>query len=212
MEIKIDMNLISTLAGLVSIALGVLAIWLSIYFYNQAKNSEKQTATTLAEIKAQAETLKDITAKQMTRLIKHATDQRPIEEILTIITSVKNFPDTNLQLHLQQQEINALTTQAIEGYIGSYYYSAVANCLLQFYLPDAQNFDDTNQTHIFTKTMIDMSYNDFNNLKVLFGKINRALVQSSPVYSYYTSAEQFWAPLVKDSAMCFVEKEHGDAA
>lgn len=208
----LDMNMVAFISGVVSVILGFLAIALSVVFYIQAKGAEKETAKTLERIQAQAETLKDITAKQMTRLIKHATDQRPIEEILTIITSVKNFPDTNLQLHLQQQEINALTTQAIEGYIGSYYYSAVANCLLQFYLPDAQNFDETNQTHIFTKTMIDTSYNDFNNLKILFGKINKTLVQNSPVYSYYTSAEQFWTPLVKDSAMCFVEKGKTEAA
>lgn len=208
----IDMNMLAFISGVVSVILGFLAIALSVVFYIQAKAAEKETEKTLERIQAQAEMLKGITDKHMTRLIRHATEQRPIEEILTIITSVKNFPDTNLQLHLQQQEINTLTTQAIEGYIGSYYYSAVANCLLQFYLPDAQNFDNTNQTHIFTKTMIDTSYNDFNNLKTLLGRIKQNLIQDNSAYSYYTSAEQFWTPLVKDSAMCFIEKEHGDAA
>lgn len=210
MEIKIDMNLISTLAGLMSIVLGVFAIWLSIYFFNQSKNAERQTATRLAEIKAQAEILKDITAKQMTRLIRHATEQRPMEDIFTLISTVKNIPDTNIQLHLQQQEIANLTAQAVEGYIGSYYYSAVTNCLLQLYLPDAKSFDSNNQLHTFVKTIIDMSYKDFNNLKALFASVSQDLIQNSPVSSYYISVEQFWSPLVKDSATCFIEREQGE--
>ncbi|MCX5709666.1 MAG: hypothetical protein NT088_02920 [Candidatus Omnitrophica bacterium] len=204
-----DMNMVAFISGVVSVILGFLAIALSVIFYIQAKATEKETAKTLERIQAQAETLKSITDKHMTRLIRHATEQKPIEEILTIIATVKNLPDTNLQLHLQQREIDALTAQAIEGYIGSYYYSAVTNCLLQFYLPDAKSFDSTNPGHVFTKTMIDTSLGDFNNLKILFGRINQALIQSSPVYSYYTSAEQFWSPLIKDSATCFVDKEQG---
>ena len=207
-----DMNMVAFISGVVSVILGFLAIALSVVFYIQAKTAEKETTKTLERIQAQAEMLKSITDKHMTRLIRHATEQRPIEEILTIITSVKNIPDTNLQLQLQQQEINALTVQAVEGYIGSYYYSAVTNCLLQPYLPAAENFDSNNEFHIFVKTLIDMSHMDFNNLKTLFTRVNQTLIQNNPVFSYFTSAEQFWSPLVKDSATCFVEKGHEETA
>jgi hypothetical protein len=207
----IDMNTLSFFSGGMSIVLGFIAIALSVYFYTQAKNSEKETSNALERIKAQTETLQKITAKQMNQFIKHATEQRPIEEILTIISSVKNIPDTNMQLQLQQNEIAALTTQAVEGYIGSYYYSAVANCVLQYYLPDVNRFDDTNEFHVLIKAIIDISSQDFNNLTTLLGKVNSTLIQNSPVYSYYTSAEQFWKPLVKDSATCFVDKQQGDS-
>lgn len=119
-----DLNTILTISNLAQGALAVLAIVLSVIFFISAKNSEKSTSNALENIKAQTEILRDITAKQMTRLIKSATDQRPIDEIITLITTVKSIPDSNL-LQIKEQEVRSLTTQAIEGYIGSYYYSAV---------------------------------------------------------------------------------------
>jgi len=117
-----------------SIALGVLAIWLSVYFFNQSKNAEKQTAATLEGIKAQTEMLKDITSKQMNRLIKGVTDMRPNEEMITqLISVIKLMPDSH-GLQLKDIQIEQITTETVTAYIALYYYCGLTNVSSQGYL------------------------------------------------------------------------------
>jgi hypothetical protein len=192
--------------GIISFALGILAFCLSIYFFNKAKEAEKATTNALEAIKAQTETLKDITAKQMTRLIKNVTEQKqPIEEFLTIITAVRDIPQNNVQLQLKDREIETLTSQAIEGYIGAYYYCACTNVWAQFYLPEISEFNNDDPFHTLVRGIVDLSARDFHNLKGILSKVP-GLIQSSSVSTYYDAAEREWAGLVKDSITHMSEK------
>jgi len=206
---QIDMNLIATFSSFISIILGIIAIWLSLHFYDKAKQSEKNVEKALEGIQAQANMLKDITSKQMTRLIKGVTEQKPIDDILAIISTVRNVPENSLNLQLQQQEIEALTAQAIEGYIGAYYYSAVSNFMAQILLPDVASYDQNNQNHAYVKSVVDISCRDFYNLHNLLSRVEATRIQNNPVYSYYQAVEQIWASRVKDSATHFVDAEQG---
>src|SRR5262245_56185447 len=70
------LGVVGVSAGIVSIALAGVAIWLSLYFYNQAKGAEGAVSTALADIRAQTATLERITGRQLDRLTKFATQGR----------------------------------------------------------------------------------------------------------------------------------------
>lgn len=69
-------------SGVVSVTLGVLAIWLSLYFYTRGKDTERNVSSALAEIKAQTAALERLSAKQLDRLTKFATEGRPPDPVL----------------------------------------------------------------------------------------------------------------------------------
>lgn len=192
--------------GIISLVLGVLALALSLYFYNKSKDSEKAASNTLEAIKAQTEMLKDITQKQLSRLIKNVTEQKPVEEFLTIITAMRDTPQSTLQLHLKDQEIETLTAQAIEGYIGAYFYCAVANAWSQTYLPEMENFNSEDSLHNLVRNLVDASARDFHNIESLLARVHPTRIQSNPVASYYNSTQQHWAALVKDAITAMSEK------
>lgn len=72
-------GIISIVTGIVSLIIGGLAIWLSVFFYNQSKNSEANVKITLAEIKIQAEVMHKVSGRLMERFTKYVTDSPPTE-------------------------------------------------------------------------------------------------------------------------------------
>jgi hypothetical protein len=70
------LGILGLVAGIVSIVLGIMAIWLSLHFYREAKGAEAAVSTALVDIRAQTATLERITARQLDRLTRFATQPR----------------------------------------------------------------------------------------------------------------------------------------
>ena len=71
-----ESQIINVTAAIVSIILGILAIVLSLWFYRQTKDTEKEVSRSLSKIETQAEMLQKITGKQLDRLTKFVTAPR----------------------------------------------------------------------------------------------------------------------------------------
>jgi hypothetical protein len=68
----------SLIASVVSVALGILAFTVSIYFFVQSRKSEAAVANNaLVKIETQTEILQRITARQTDRLTKYVTGLQP---------------------------------------------------------------------------------------------------------------------------------------
>jgi len=193
-------NLGMSIAGIV---LSVCAIGLSFWFYDKAKDAEQRTLAALEGIKSQTETLKDITAKQMGKLIRSATEVRPMDEIITLIATFRDFPSPQIQL--KDAQISSLTAQSIEGYIGAFFYASFSNLLGQINLPKIEDYDEKNPVHLTIKGVVDKSSVDVANVGRILSQVDPKLIQASSVVGYYNDALQ-WVESVKDSTAVFVEK------
>ena len=88
-------EVISVVAGLVSIILGFLAIALSLWFYRQTKDTEKNVSGSLTKIETQAEMLQKITGRQLDRLTKYVTESKrdnQDEQTSAIIKVIAQLP------------------------------------------------------------------------------------------------------------------------
>src|SRR5262245_49375102 len=121
--------------GLVSIALGGLAIWLALYLYNQAKNTEQRVGETLAAIKAQTDALQRLTGKMLDRLTTAVTAARPADEALVLLMSTfRDLPTTiaaNLRAPSTDAPQQALVNEVLTAYIATFYYTALTNVVSQ---------------------------------------------------------------------------------
>ncbi|PIV53098.1 MAG: hypothetical protein COY53_06055 [Elusimicrobia bacterium CG_4_10_14_0_8_um_filter_37_32] len=201
------MEIVSIIAGCVSIILGFLAIALSVYFFIQSKISEKEVSNTLENIKAQTNTLQKITATQMTRLIKGVTEIRPEQEIITHLISLINVTPQQDMIREKDLQIENLTQEAITAYIASYYYSAVTNCLFQANLLP-ENEIENSELNNRVKNMIDKSYTDFNALENILNRVHTTRIQGNPLYNYYQETRNIWMQGVKDSKTTMESKQN----
>jgi hypothetical protein len=125
-------TIVSLVAGIVSVLLGLLAIGISLYFYTQTKNTEKDVSGLLEGIRAQTETLQKIVGRQMDRLIRGVTEQAPSSDfsaLYEMIGAIKDIPTTVITLLQAPSSSSTQAAQwwkeeAIKGYIGAYYYAA----------------------------------------------------------------------------------------
>lgn len=81
------LTLLNTAVGLMSLAFGGFAIWLSFQFYSKAKDAETRTAVTLEAIRAQSEALQKLTGRWMDRFTRHATEPKPADEGLLALVN-----------------------------------------------------------------------------------------------------------------------------
>lgn len=199
-------------ASIASIVLAVVAIALAIYFYTQAKNSEKEVSTSLSKIEAQADALGAITGKQFDRLTKHVTEKRNSNndpELKAILDMATTITEGIKNSHVQPANDRSpkIETDTIMFLVGTYYYSAVANYYAFLSLPEASRFDEENSFHKQTKSMMDLTANDFKFVKDKIDNISKEQIEKSGLINLYNEANDMWAERVRDSATAFVNIE-----
>ena len=67
-------TIISVVSLIVGVLLSILAIFISLYFYNEGKKTETTVSTMLAEIRQQTGALERLTGKLLDRLTRAVTD------------------------------------------------------------------------------------------------------------------------------------------
>lgn len=125
------LGLLGLASGLVSIILAVVAIWLAIHFYNQAKGSEIAVATALADIRAQTSTLERIAGRQLDRLTKYATQSKPEDpQLAEFLITFRQFTQTALAPAIPAQGGASSAILGTEHLLSIYnvmYFAALAN-------------------------------------------------------------------------------------
>lgn len=207
-----SIEIISLIAGLVSVILGGFALFLSVYFFINTKGTETKVATALESIKAQTDALQKITLRQVDRLTKYATDNSPYSDILAKI--IPTIPSTahitevfTAQLELEKAEKEGLIAELVNAYIGMYQYCAVTNVIAQGQLPPIEHYEDNLPVSEAIKEIVNRSYGYFYTLKGIFkDRVHETRITASPFNEMYQATETNWAPLVKDATQVYAER------
>ncbi len=199
---------INTSVGLMALVLGVFAIWLALYLYTKAKESEKETAKALEAIKAQSEALQKLTGRWMDRFTRHAVEPRPADEgLMQLVQVVASLPTTILA-HLQVRAPDPssqepLLKEIVDAYVGLYYYTGLANVLGQGLLPQEAEFNAEDPLHAGIQALIDRSAADFTHMAKLLGGVDQNRLRSSSLQHLLNEAIQQWRPNVRFTSQAF---------
>ncbi|BFU92525.1 MAG: hypothetical protein NTAFB01_37120 [Nitrospira sp.] len=199
---------INTSVGLMALGLGVLAIWLSLYLYSKAKDSEKETSKALEAIRAQSDALQKLTGRWMDRFTRHAVEPKPADEgLMQLVQVVASLPTTILA-HLQVRGPDSsgqepLLTEIVDAYVGLYYYTALANVLGQGMLPQEAEFNPEDSAHVGIQAFIDRTASDFAHMAKLLGGVDQNRLRASSLKHLLDEAIEQWRPLVRFTSQVF---------
>ena len=101
--------------------------------------------------------------------------------------------------------MDKLTQEAVSGYIGMYYYTAVANVFAQAHLPHITTFNPTIEIHNLIKTTLDNSFTTFEYLDNLLDGLDKNMIDINPISSWYYTTKQYWKNSVKNATDVFNE-------
>lgn len=195
-------DIINLAVGLASLLMAILAGGLSIYFFVQSKATEKSTSQLLEGIKVQTEVLQKLTGKWMEKLINYSTQSQPVfnDTLTTLVTFIQEMP-SRLSGNVPS---NSTDRQGmIIGFIGTYYYAAIANTAIQMNVPD--EFNVQNETHNLIKNLLDSTASDVQTFRTMLQSLGQDLNQS-PGYNFFQSTETYWLPSVKTFEEAYAEK------
>lgn len=208
------MDIFSIVSNVASLILSVIAIWLSLYFYTKAKDTEAGVQSALAEIKQQTESLQKLAGRQLDRLTKFAVEPRQSvmdEHFPQILTILQQLPQTITATFTRlepQQDNEGLLSELVNCYIGIYFYSALTNYWSQFYLPPAATFDENNEFHQLVSRVIDLSYHDAIYMADLIAKCDASRIRNSSLNHLLEATVTHWVPHLRTSAQVFVAAAH----
>lgn len=202
-----NIDLINLIASVASLILSIVAIWLSLYFYNQAKKTENTVNSSLESIKSQATSLERLTARWMDRLTKYVTDSRPADETTVMLMSLIKETVTPVSTQLNAPA-STQNEELISSYIAIYYYAAITNIEGQALLPS--DIADLETDGATIKGIVDSSNNDFLHLKGVLSGINERKLKASPLYHLFLEAVDM-KPHVRDTANSYSAKYSEEA-
>ena len=200
-----------------SLALGGFAIWLSIHFYEKAKDAEKQAALLLEGIRTQTDSLQKLTGRWMDRFTRHATEPKPMDEgLMTLVSAVADLPTTiltTLRINpgADNAQVEPLRAELVNTYIGLHYYSAIANVALQAHLPSATDYDEANTGHTTLRRLLDSTAADFNFMAQSINATEPRHVDASRLAHLLQETNRDWAPLVRGADQVFRSREKDGA-
>ena len=198
------MDTLNLIASAINIVLASLAIFISIWFFVQSKNTEKETSNSLTKIETQTDMLQKLTGRWMDRLTKYVTSDRTQEpntsfhQLLNVVTQLQTLPPSITSDEETQTEA------FISMYIALYFYCIQTNFWSQLNLPTASNFDEKNESHITTKSIIDTSYDDAIKVKQVVENIPKESLEKNPLNLLFQETQENWVPLLKSSSDIFI--------
>jgi len=206
------METASIVASFVSLIVSGLAIWMSLYFYTQSKNSERAVQVALEGIKAQTDALQALNARTLDRLTKYVTTPRdePSQTIQILYAAIRDLPEMALKLrpHAPQAVDEGTRRELIQLYIALWNYTATTNVWVGFRLPNPQDFNDQDNFHCLIKTVVDRSAADFRYMTTIIEQIRpedlRACAPS--IIAFYDEVQTRLRPLVGDTAHHFAQR------
>lgn len=176
-------------AGLVSIVIGMVAIALSVAFYFAAKGAESAVNTALAGIEAQTQLLAEISTRHLKDLVGLVSQTaRPPETTVDTMTAfaiaIRGLPQSAEPGLLQPQRTNEtphgetisnhgipqfpaaidktmVRDNFISLYYALYFYTAFLNVTAQGWLPNEEDYSETDRNHKMAREMLDLTAWDF---------------------------------------------------
>jgi hypothetical protein len=203
------METASIVASFVSLILGGVAIWLSLYFYTQAKNTELRVQVALEGIKTQTDALQALNAKHLDRLTKYVTTPREesSQAAQLFAATIRDIPDIVLRLLPPPQTGNqASRSEIVHAYLALWNYTATANVWASFCLPLPQDFDE--DAHRFIRYVVDRSAADFHYMTSLVEQLRPDEIRAcAPSYvQFYEEVQNTLREMVGDTAHHFAQR------
>jgi hypothetical protein len=204
------MEIASIVASFVSLVLAGVAIWLSLYFYTQGKNTETRVQVALEGIKAQTDALQAINARTLDRLTKYVTTPRDdaSQTVQVLYATIRELPDIVLKLRPPTSQSNeeGLRQGLMNAYIALWNYAGTANIWASFSLPPADRFNPADAFDRLVQSIVDRSASDFHFLTSLIDQIPTDEIRKSPYLSLYQEAHTQFRNLVTDTANHFARR------
>jgi hypothetical protein len=205
-------EIFSIASSISSIILSIVAIALSVYFFVQSRNTDKNVSVSLSKIESQSEMLQKITGKQVDRLTRFVTEDKnqQISQILpNIIKTMQELPSAiteSLNDKTTSNSSDELLKELISCYIALYFYITQTNFWSQFYLPKIEEYDDKNELHNTTKRIVDMSSKDFELIANILFKVDQTLLTSNALSHLLFETRDYWKDFVKDSTQVYSDR------
>jgi hypothetical protein len=203
-------EVISIATGIASMVLAVFAMWFAMYCYDKSKTTDQSITNSLAKIEAQADSLQRLSGKFMDRLTRYVTTDRPPgpvdQQLIAVLTQLPQMITMRITQPQSSDPPEHLIDELITCYIIMCHYMALTNFWAAGYLPDAAEFDETNEFQLLTRRIVETSYQDFGHMARLLGAVDQRRLERNPSANILIETRDRWGHLVRSVADIWAQR------
>lgn len=180
-------EIISIVAGLVSVIVGIIAGGLAIFFYIKQKEDATRVEVALAEIREQTNALQSISSGFLDRLTKYVTTtpkSPPHQDPgRIVIDTLRGIPEIVQMLRIPNVvEAGGATDGEMTRILAALRcYTAETNYWAGFFLPPAGEFDDNKGFHGLIQSVVDRSFSDYEVVSGMIESCDLDEISSEPI-------------------------------
>lgn len=179
-----DLPTLSFYLGMISLIFGIISLCMSLYFYNQAYQSEIKNNEILNKISHKTDTLDRITTRMLEKTIGHITTS--LENSINSISQIALYKNIN-------QELVGIQTDEISLKLSLFNYILKTNFLAKIVLSHVKD----NNLVEFSKVITDKSYQHYEILNNEINSIKTSDLKSSKLYESYISNKELYEKVVR---------------
>ena len=182
-------------AGIASVVVGLIAIWLAVQFYGRATEADKGLSNALTQLKAETGLLQRLSGKERARLTRSGTASTLTQERLLQVLEKFGIlaPNMVIPTHLLDgdQSREELVAQSVSSCVAAHHFLALCNVLAQLLLAAGEE-----ESRPAAGRVLDLSYRNFRCFDDILSRVDDARLKMSPYHGTYQVTCELFKPRV----------------
>jgi len=193
-------------AGIASVVVCLIAIWLALQFYAKATTADKGLSNALIQLKVETELLQKLSGRQLAGLLGYGTASRSSQEKLLRALESVGAPVATLVIpgHVLDgdQTREELVAQSVSSCVAAHHFLALCNVLAQLLLAT-----DEDGLRLAASRVLDISFRNFRCFDDILARLDDARIKSNPYHgTYQVTCDMFKPRLASASTLSSAER------
>ena len=182
-------------AGIASVVVCLIAIWLAAQFYGKATEADKSLSNGLIQLKVETDLLQKLSGRQLAGLLEYGTASRSSREKLLRVLEMVGTPAGCMVIpaHLLNgdQSREELVAQSVSSCIAAHHFLALCNVLAQLLLTFGEG-----ELRPAASRVLDVSYRNFRFFDDILSRVDDPRIKTNPYHGTYQVTCEVFKPRV----------------
>jgi hypothetical protein len=193
-------------AGIASVVVCLIAIWLAVQFYGKATEADKGLSNALIQLKVETALLQKLSGRQLAGLLGYGTASRSSQEKLLCVLERVGTPAASMVIPAHvlngDQTGEELVAQSVSSCVAAHHFLALCNVLAQLLLATGED-----ELRPAASRVLDVSYRNFRCFDDILSRVDDARIKTNPYHgTYQVTCEMFKPRVASASTLSSAEK------
>jgi len=183
-------------AGIASVVVCLITIWLAVQFYGKAAAADKGLSNALIQLRVETDLLQKVSGRHLAGLLGYGAAPRSSQERLLQLLERAVTPSASMVIPAHvlngDQTREELVAQSVSSCVAAHHFLALCNVLAQLLLLNA----GADELRPAASRILDLSYRNFCHFDDILARVDDARIKANSYQGTYQLTCEMFKPRV----------------